>query len=358
MNRRIEKLRAIMRTQQLDFLLVTDKANRRYLSGFTGSNGLLVVGLQEVFLILDGRYTEQAQQQTQEVTIYITSHEKDQWQYLCEIVGPHTVGFEAVTASYATYQGLKTICTESQLVETKQWVEQLRLVKETSELQAIQKAAIIADQTFAHLLTRIQPGMSELEVANEIDYYSKQMGSEGPAFETIVASGVRTALPHAHASKKIIQANELIMIDFGCIVDGYYSDMTRTFALGEVDDSIRQVYEAVLAAQQTAIETIAVGQPLKVLDQSARQFLAQHELAEQFTHNLGHGIGLTCHEYPSLDLSNEQPIVPQMVFTVEPGVYLAGRFGIRIEDDIFVKADGTIESLTKTPKEWMVLPCN
>ena len=358
MNTRIEQLREKMQLHHIEFLLVTTKANRRYLSNFTGSNGLLVVGLHEVFLILDGRYTEQAQQQTQGVTIYITSHEKNQWDYLTEIVGTQTLGFEAATASYPIYQALCKNFASEQLSETHQWIEQLRLVKEPHELAALQKAAALADQTFAYITTIIKPGMSELDVANEIDYYSKRIGSEGPAFETIVASGVRTALPHAHASKKIIQANELIMIDFGCIVEGYYSDMTRTFALGEVSETIQAVYADVLAAQQAAIAHITLNQPLKELDQCARQYLAERQLAEHFTHNLGHGIGLTCHEYPALDLKNEQLIVPNMVFTVEPGVYLAGDFGIRIEDDVLVTADGRSQCLTKTPKEWMVVPCN
>lgn len=355
MNARMTCLRERMNEQAIEYMLITDKVNRRYLSGFTGSNGLLLIGLTKNHLIVDGRYTEQAKLQTKNIDILVTSANKNQWQYVAEIIGNRLLGFEADTITYQSVVELKKSVNAKQLLETYQLIEAFRMIKTEAELVSLRKAARLADQTFAYITTIIKSGMLELDVANEIDYYSKRIGSEGPAFETIVASGVRTALPHAHASKKIIQENELIMIDFGCIVDGYYSDMTRTFALGKVDDSIKKTYQKVLAAQQKAIQAIGVEKRLEELDRNARDLLAEEELAQYFSHGLGHGIGLSCHEYPAVNSSSKEEIVSGMTFTIEPGVYLSGAFGIRIEDDVYVNSEGQAECLTRTKKEWLVI---
>ncbi|WP_086350628.1 M24 family metallopeptidase [Candidatus Enterococcus clewellii] len=357
MKARMKRLRERMAEQSIDYLLVTDKANRRYLSGFTGSNGFLLVGQSKNYLIIDGRYTEQAQQQVKESEILTISASKNQWDYLSEITSHKKIGFEVETISYTTFKALEAKAKESgsQLIETKRWIDELRMVKSEQELSYLRQAAKLADQTFAYITTIIKPGMSEIDVANEIDYYSKRIGSEGPAFETIVASGTRTALPHAHASKKIIQENELIMIDFGCIVNGYYSDMTRTFALGLVDDTIKNTYEKVLAAQKKAIQAVRVGKAVKELDKIARDCLTKEQLGRYFSHGLGHGIGLTCHEYPAVTSEAEEEIISGMVFTIEPGVYLPETFGIRIEDDVYINSEGVAECLTQTKKEWLVI---
>lgn len=356
MEMRMARLKEEMKNRELDYMLITDKTNRRYLSGFTGSNGLLLIGLSQAYLIIDGRYTEQAEQQTKNINILVTSTMKNQWQYVAELVGDaSSVGFEAETIAYQSVLALKERVGVKQLVETHQLIEGFRMIKTEEELTCLKQAAKLADQTFSYITTIIKPGMTELDVANEIDYYSKRIGSEGPAFETIVASGTRTALPHAHASKKIIQGNELIMIDFGCIVNGYYSDMTRTFALGEVDSAIKETYGKVLAAQQEAIKSATVGKKLKELDALARDLLAEEQLARYFSHGLGHGIGLSCHEYPAVNSLSEVVLASGMVFTVEPGVYLSGEFGIRIEDDVSIDAEGHATCLTQTKKEWLVI---
>ncbi|MGL4695407.1 M24 family metallopeptidase [Enterococcus larvae] len=357
METRMKRLREKMTEYSLDYLLVTDKVNRRYLTGFTGSNGLLLIGKNSNHLIVDGRYTEQAQQQTSNTTILTTSSSKNQWVYASELINGGSVGFEAETIPYQVFKDLKSLTKEMdiRLVETNHLIEKLRLIKSEQELFCLRKAAQLADQAFSYITTIIKPGMSELDVANEIDYYSKRIGSEGPAFETIVASGKRTALPHAHASKKIIQKNELIMIDFGCIFGGYYSDITRTFALGEVNEVIKKAYDQVLFAQKQAIEAITIGGKLKDIDKAARDCLKKELLDRYFSHGLGHGIGLSCHEYPGVDRTSEERIIEGMTFTVEPGVYLAGDFGIRIEDDVYINSEGKAECLTQTKKEWMVI---
>lgn len=358
---RVEKLRQLLAEKQLSGLLVTDKINRRYLCGFTGSNGLLLVTENDLRLFVDGRYTQQAQQQTAGVEICEIPVGGNLLSTLQPFVKGLTLGFEAGTISYQTFTGFQSLLEEvgGQLIKTANLIESLRMIKTSEEIQAIKQAAAIADQTLEIILPMIRSGMSELELANEIDYRSKKLGSEGPAFETIVASGTRTALPHAHASQKKIETNELIMIDFGSIYQGYYSDITRTFGFGEVSAEIEQTYQQVLTAQKTAIQTVALGKTLGEIDQTARQILEQDNFAQFFSHNLGHGIGLSCHEYPALAPNAALPIERNMTFTIEPGVYLpTSGFGIRIEDDVVVNDAGHAEILTQFNKEWMTIDCN
>ncbi|MFQ7237102.1 MAG: M24 family metallopeptidase [Enterococcus hulanensis] len=358
---RIDQLRKQLEKEKIAGLLVTDKINRRYLCGFTGSNGLLLVTEKDARLFVDGRYTQQAQQQTSNVEIFEIPVGGSLNETLRPFVEGLTLGFEAGTIGYQTFTGFQALMAEvsGRLVATNNLVEGLRMIKAPEEIRAIKQAAAIADQTLEVILPMIRSDMTELELANEIDYRSKKLGSEGPAFETIVASGDRTALPHAHASQKKIAANELIMIDFGAIYQGYYSDITRTFGFGEVSEEIKAAYQKVLAAQKKAVEAVAFGKTLGDIDQTARQALEQQNLAQYFSHNLGHGIGLSCHEYPALAPQADLPIEKNMTFTIEPGVYLAeDSFGIRIEDDIWVNDAGRAEILTKFNKEWMTIDCN
>lgn len=356
---KIAALREQLAKKNLTGLFVTDKINRRYLCGFTGSNGLLFVTERKLQLFVDGRYTQQAQQQTTGVEICEIPVGESLAATLHSYVTDATVGFEAATISYQEFTSFQRLMEEvnGHLVATKNLVENLRMIKSPAEIQAIRQAAKIADQTLERILPLIRSGMTEIELANEIDYRSKQLGSEGAAFETIVASGKRTALPHAHASQKKIAANELIMIDFGAIYQGYYSDITRTFAFGKVEEKIQQTYQTLLTAQKQAIQAVAVGESLGAIDQVARQSLEQAGLAQFFSHNLGHGLGLSCHEYPALAPNEAVLIEKNMTFTIEPGVYLSD-FGIRIEDDIVVDQAGQAESMTQFSKEWMTVDDN
>lgn len=357
---KIAELRKKLAEEKLAGLLVTDKINRRYLCGFTGSNGLLLVTEKELRLFVDGRYTQQAQQQTRGVEICEIPVGGSLIETLRPFVEGTTLGIEAGTIAYQTFKSFQVLMEEVNggLVATENIIEELRMIKTPEEIRLIKQAALIADQTLEVILPLIRMGMTELELANEIDYRSKKLGSEGPAFETIVASGVRTALPHAHASQKKIEADELIMIDFGSIYQGYYSDITRTFAFGEVAEAIKATYRKVLTAQEQAITAVTVGKALGTIDQTARQALEKENLVQYFSHNLGHGIGLSCHEYPALAPKEFLTIEKNMSFTIEPGVYLPDRFGIRIEDDVFVNEVGNAEILTQFSKEWMTIDCN
>lgn len=352
---RFEKFYHTMATADLEAFVVTDKINRRYLCGFTGSNGLLVVTPGKNTLIIDGRYTEQASKQTQNVAIYTLKVGESYWGVAARLLEKFKkIGFEEDSLCFRDYQALKQkLAISVELIPTSHLIERLRMIKTSAELTKIRQAAMLADQTFSHVLTLIKPGMTELALANEIDYLSKKYRSDGPAFETIVASGTRTALPHAHATHKKIEQDELIMLDFGCTVEGYYSDLTRTFALGEVSATIKNSYQLLLKTQCHALAMVEVGCSVSELDLAARNYLAKSDQAKYFTHGLGHGIGLACHEYPSINQIDDTRLQPQMVFTVEPGIYYPGQYGIRIEDDVYLDEQGKVEILTKSKKEWM-----
>jgi Xaa-Pro aminopeptidase len=358
---RIERVREKIAEQKLSGFIVTDKMNRRYLCGFTGSNGLLLITENKLYLFVDGRYTQQASQQTSNVEICEISVGESFSKAICPFISEMRLGFEAETISYQTYIELLSLVKEvhGQLIPTRNIVETIRMIKSPEEISALRKAASIADQTLEMILPTIRFGMTEIELANELDYHSKKLGSEGPAFETIVASGVRTSLPHAHASHKKIAANELIMIDFGTIYQGYYSDITRTIGFGEIDDNIQKKYSILLEAQKKAVQAVSFNKTVKEIDLVARQELEKKGLEKYFSHNLGHGIGLSCHEYPDLSPKTDLPIQTNMTFTIEPGIYFfKEKYGIRIEDDVLVDDVGKAELLTNFNKEWISIDCN
>ncbi|MGX7149968.1 M24 family metallopeptidase [Enterococcus ureasiticus] len=354
---RIEKVKAQLEKQKLDGIIITDKINWRYLTGFTGSNGWLVITENSTKLFVDGRYTEQASLQTNNIEVIEASSWSDIGSVLGSIVKNKRIGFEQQTISYEKFLLLNQLMRTnlSELIPTMNLVETLRMIKSESEIVALRKAAAIADKTLTDILPLLSAGMTEIDVANEIDYRSKKNGSEGPAFETIVASGTRTALPHGHASQKIIKDNELIMIDFGTIYKGYYSDITRTMAFGSVDQKIKTIYVKLLAAQEKAIANLQLNQPLAEIDQLVRKELASSDLDAFFSHDLGHGIGLSCHEFPAIAKTEKMTLQKNMTFTIEPGVYLPNQFGIRIEDDILINENGKAEVLTKFPKNWSII---
>lgn len=354
-----EKLYNKMLQKNIQALLITNKLNWRYLCGFTGSNGLLIVTEKKNYLIIDGRYTEQAMLQTRDVTIYTLKSKENFWSVASELLNNMAkIGIERNNLSYSDFLSLTEFIDKNKIINTVNIVESLRMLKTPEEIQYMKKAAEITDKTFSYITKVIKPGMTELEVANEIDYFSKKNGSEGAAFETIVASGKRTALPHAHASEKIIKKNELMMLDFGCIVNGYYSDMTRTFALGEVSQQIKDSYNLLLQCQKYVIENLKLGLTLSEIDQNARKYLKKYNQEQYFTHGLGHGIGLSCHEYPYLNETSKTILQANMTFAIEPGIYYKNQYGIRIEDDVYLNQQGKINVLTKSNKEWMSIACH
>ncbi|ROX92774.1 M24 family metallopeptidase [Enterococcus hirae] len=351
---RVEKLRKKMQEENLDSFLITSPYNLRYLTNFTGTTGLAVITLEKAFFITDFRYTEQAAAQAQ--GFEIIKNVGPIFEEVADLVqkeGLRELGFEETTVSFLEYSVLEEII-DAQLIPISGMIEELREIKDEEEIAIIEKACSIADLAYDHILKMIQPGMTEIEVANQLDFYMRSLGASSVSFETIVASGLRSAMPHGVASKKIIEQGDLITIDFGCYYEGYVSDMTRTFANGDPGEQLKEIYQIVLEAQLAVLEVAKPGVTGKQLDAVARDYITKHGYGEAFGHSTGHGIGLEIHEGPNVSVRAEKQFVPGNIITDEPGIYLPGIGGVRIEDDLLITSDGN-RVLTHSPKELIIL---
>ncbi|HWR44917.1 aminopeptidase P family protein [Sporomusa sp.] len=336
---RLVNLYELMTTHCLDGIVVTKPESRQYFSGFAGSSGMLVISRQSQRLLTDFRYIEQAKQQA---PLYqIVRHGAAIYDTLAETVkelGLARIGFESDFVTWEVYQKLSDCLGETELSPVK--LDGLRIVKDHRELALLTKAVEIADSAFNQVLKMIRPGITELDIALELEYEMRKLGAEKPAFDTIVASGIRGALPHGLASSKVIEAGDFITIDFGAVFQGYHSDMTRTVVAGKATDKQREVYNIVLAAQLAGVKAVKAGKIGREVDQIARQVIADAGYSEYFGHGLGHGVGLFIHEEPRLSPSGDVKLAEGMVVSVEPGIYLPGWGGVRIEDLVVVSADG------------------
>ena len=352
---RVEKLRAAMKAENLEAFLVTSPYNLRYLTNFTGSAGLAVITLTNAYFITDFRYTEQAAEQAQ--GFEIIKHRGSifaEVAAICQKEELATLAFEENHITFAEYEALEDVVVESGLVPISGMIETLREVKDAQEITLIQKACEIADQGFAYIIELIKPGMSEIEVANQLDFYMRSLGATSVSFDTIVASGVRSAMPHGVASSKIIEQGDMITLDFGCYYEGYVSDMTRTFAIGDPGEKLREIHQIVLDAQLKVNAVAKPGMTGIELDAVARDYIASHGYGEAFGHSTGHGIGLEVHEGPNVSFRAEKAFVEGNIITNEPGIYLPGIGGVRIEDDLLITATGN-KVLTHSPKELIIL---
>ncbi len=304
--------------------------------------------------ITDFRYTEQAAAQAQGFEIIKNVGPIfDEVANLVRKEELHSLAFEETTVSFLEYSVLEEII-DAELVPVSQMIEELREVKDEEEIAIIEKACHIADMAYDHILKMIQPGMTEIEVANQLDFYMRSLGASGVSFDTIVASGLRSAMPHGVASKKIIEQGDLITLDFGCYYEGYVSDMTRTFAIGDPGEKLKEIYQIVLDAQLAVIDAAKPGMTGVQLDAVARDYISKHGYGEAFGHSTGHGIGLEIHEGPNVSSRAEKQFVPGNAITDEPGIYLPGIGGVRIEDDLLITEDGN-RVLTRSPKELIIL---
>ncbi len=336
----------------LDALFVSSPHNVRYLSGFKeGKDAKIVITPAGATLITDGRYIVEAQQQRLPHRILLKRSEMNQ--LLAEFFRGR-VGIEAEHLSVASLEGFKRDFPELEFVPTTGVFESLRQRKSAEEAAHIRKAAELADLGFAHILPFLKPGVREMEVALELEFFLRKNGSEGLAFAPTVASGERSAMPHGGATERVIQLGELVTLDFGCVVGGYCSDMTRTVAVGRVSDELRSLYQAVLEAQTLALEAVGPGKKGQELDAIARNHLASRGYREYFTHSLGHGVGLFIHEGPNLSETSEDTLEVGHIVTIEPGVYIPHRAGCRIEDLALVTEHGH-EVLSKSPKHLIEL---
>jgi Xaa-Pro aminopeptidase len=343
-----ERLAKLVTDRELDQLFVSDLTNVRYLTGFTGTNGACLVGRDELVFFTDFRYTERAER---EVAPEWERPEAER-ELLPQIVGrmSGTVGFEDAHLSVRQLARLEAAAEEGQveLVPAGDLVEQLRAVKEPEELERIAAAAELADEVYRWGLERGLVGLTERDVARACEARLRELGAE-PSFPPIIAAGENGALPHAEPGEREIAAGELVVWDMGALLDGYCSDCTRTFATGEISGEDHEVYDLVLRAQQAGLEAVSAGRSGKEVDAVAREIITEAGHGDHFGHGLGHGVGLEVHERPRLAITSEDELAENNVVTVEPGVYLPGRFGVRIEDLVVVTDNGprNLSGLTK-----------
>lgn len=353
-NRR-EKLLESMRERGLDALLVSALPNVRYLTGFTGSNAMLLLGSRDPLLFTDPRYEIQAPAQT-DCPVRIATGA------LTKTVGAslrrrrfRTLGFEADRLHYSTYETLLSEASPKlEFVPASGLIEELRMIKDAQEIDLIRRSVELCSKAHARTVRRIRPGMREFELAAAIDHEMRKLGAEKPSFETIVAFGERTALPHATPTGRTLKPNELILMDVGAMRSGYASDMTRMAFAGRPARKVRTLHQAVLEAQLAAVDAIRPGIAAAAVDRKARQVLKRHGLEKLFVHSTGHGLGLEIHEAPRIGRQSKLRLERGMVITVEPGVYMEGFGGIRIEDTVVV-TDSGCEVLTPTSKELLEL---
>lgn len=352
---RLSRLRAVMSEAgaqaPVDTLVVTNLTNIRYLTGFTGSAAVLVAAPDATILITDGRYAEQASTQVRaagaEVTVEIVPGPEQHRRLMALLGGTRRVGLEAESITWA--QARRVAERRAETVATAGLVEGLRLIKDRGEVARIAAAAAIVDSALAEVGPMIAPGITEADLAAELDHRIRLGGAERTSFETIVASGPNSALPHARPGGRRLEPGDLVVIDVGAIVDGYCSDMTRTFGIGELPGRSVELYRAVERAQRAGLAAVRAGVAASAVDAACRQSLEADGLAEWFTHGTGHGVGLDIHEAPRVAAGADATLAAGSVVTVEPGVYLAGHGGVRIEDTVVVTDDGC-EPVTHSSK--------
>jgi Xaa-Pro aminopeptidase len=354
---RLGRLRERLGAEQLDGLLVTKLANVRYLTGFTGSAAMLLVAPHDALFVTDGRYTQQSKEQLGaaavdgEVRIEIGLTAAAQHASLAAMVAPGArLGLEDHSVTWADQRGFVTTFAGVELVPAGALVEDLRRVKDLGEIDRIRRACAIADDAFQALLPRLADGITERQFALELEFGMRERGASGNSFDPIIAAGPNGAKPHARPSDRVIGRNELVVCDFGCIVDGYCSDMTRTVSLGDPGADARHLYSVVLASQQAGRALVAADVACADIDRASRDVIAEAGWADAFSHSTGHGVGLEIHEAPRVAATARDTLVVGDVVTVEPGVYLPGIGGVRIEDTVVVAAAG-FEPLTLTPKD-------
>ncbi|PMC39580.1 Xaa-Pro dipeptidase [Bacillus sp. UMB0899] len=352
---KLENIRKRFNELSVDGILITSEYNRRYMTGFTGTAGVAVISKEKAVFITDFRYTEQAAKEIEgfdivQHTVPITDEVATQ----VEKLGIQRLGFEQDHVTYQAFTSYKNVLKHTEFIPVSGAVEKLRLIKSPSEIKILKEAAEIADAAYKHILNYIKPGLKEIEVANELEFFMRKNGAVSSSFDIIVASGYRSALPHGVASEKEIEKGDFVTLDFGAYYKGYCSDITRTFAVGEPSDELQTIYSVVLEAQLRGMNGIKPGMTGKQADALTRDYIKEKGYGEYFGHSTGHGLGMEVHEGPALSFRSDTILEPGMVVTVEPGIYVAGLGGVRIEDDTVITDNGN-ESLTHSPKDLIIL---
>ena len=354
MQLRIESLQKEL--QQGEAVIITSPANRLYYTGFSSSAGTLFVTPEIAIFLIDFRYIEKAQKTIQHCTVLQSIQ---YYRQLQELIEQHNIKILYTETSKTSIEQYKTLtnmlnCEISKENRFDRYILQQRKNKTTDEVDKIKQAQKITDNTFSHILNYIKAGKSEREIMLEMEFYLRKQGSEGVSFDFIVVSGQNSSLPHGKPTEKLIENGDFITMDFGAVIGGYRSDMTRTVAVGAVSEYQKLVYNTVLEAQKQALAAIRPGAVCKDIDKIARSFIANNGFDGYFGHGLGHSVGIEVHESPSFNTVDDSVLEPGMVLTVEPGIYLPNQFGVRIEDMVLITENG-FENLTNSPKELIIL---
>ncbi|SDI95983.1 M24 family metallopeptidase [Salimicrobium halophilum] len=350
----VERIRESMKNKNIDALLVVSDKNRRYITGFTGTSGAVLITATSAKLVTDFRYIEQAEDQVEDFEI--VEHKGPMSKEIATQLKKDEVkriGFEKDHMTYGVYETFQA-AIDGEMIPVSGMVEELRLVKTDEEISILRDAAKIADEAFDHILSFIKPGVREIDVSNELEFFMRKKGATSSSFDIIVASGYRSALPHGVASEKKIESGELVTLDFGALYKGYCSDITRTIAVGEISEKQKEIYSTVLEAQKAGMNGLRAGLTGKEADALTRDVINAKGYGQYFGHSTGHGIGLDVHEGPGLSHRSDVELKPGMVVTVEPGIYVQGIGGCRIEDDTVITESGN-EPLNDSPKELIIL---
>ncbi len=341
----------ILKSKNLDAIIITSPENLYYFSGFTGGEGLLVFTPEKRYIIVDGRYTIQAREQTSDFEV--VEYKALPYKIIADM-GFDKIGFEDKTISYNSFKMMSRAMPAVTSIGVSDELNEYRKVKTEEECKNIRRAEQIGDMAFEHILHFIKPKITEREIALELEFFMKKQGASSLSFDTIVAVGERSALPHANLTDKAVETGKVVLMDFGCVYNGYCSDMTRTVAVGYADDKTKNIYDTVLKAQLCAIDKIKAGVLNRDVDAVARNIIKDAGYGEAFTHSLGHGVGLEIHEQPNLSPRSEDVLKEGNIVTVEPGIYIEGFCGVRIEDLVRVTSEGC-ENFTHSPKDFIIL---
>jgi Xaa-Pro aminopeptidase len=337
-----------------DGVLLTSPHNMRYFSGFSGGEGAVVIVKDTAVVFTDSRYTEQAQHETEGYDVKETN---DYLKSACELfeeLSLKTVVLEDDILSAAGYKKLTELCAGCEFIFGASDINKLRMVKTADELDKIRRAEEIGCKAFEHILDFIRPGVAEKDIALEIEYFMRKLGAEGLSFDTIAISGARTSLPHGVPTGKSVELGDFVTLDFGCVLDGYCSDMTRTVVVGKASDEQKKIYNIVREAQQMGLDTIRAGILGSDADKAARDYIESCGYGQYFRHSLGHGVGLLVHELPNLSPKSQIVLEENMVVSCEPGIYIPSFGGVRIEDLVCVTRD-CCENLTRVTKDLIEL---
>lgn len=356
MDSRIDRLRQCFGRYEADAVLITDPYNMRYLSGFRGGEGILYISQSQCVLITDSRYTEAAGKES-DFTVVEENAKRDRFATLRALSAKEdvkTLGYEDCSMLVADFEKLKREVPVDNWAGFGDAVNRLRMVKTEAELALLRKAEEIGDLAFTDMLGIIKAGMTEKQVAAELEYAMKKHGADGFSFDAIVASGIHSSMPHAIPDDKQLESGDFLTMDFGCLYDGYCSDMTRTVVIGKASDRQKEIYGVVLDAQLAALDALRAGVKGKAVDKVARDLIAKAGYGDYFGHGLGHSVGLYIHEEPRLSPRDDTVLRAGMIETVEPGIYIPGFGGVRIEDMVVVK-EGGIENLAHSSKQLIEL---